>query len=182
VKNAIYGEKVILRQLCEEDASFFAYWYNQQKVMFQCGFHEPTTHETEIKRLSQPEYDDEDWYAITDLTGRLVGEAGFLRLWPHWHCTDMSMIIPNPDDQGKGYGMEAGRLLLSKAFQHYKLNRVAVGVVELNTQAMKYWERLGFKKEGIQEQGYFYEGQYSDFVMMRILKSEYILFNKPLVT
>ena len=173
MKESIVGNRVILRELREEDAAFFAHWYSQPKIMFQCGFHEPTTYAAEIKRLSRPEDADEDWYAITDLTGKLVGEAGFLRLWPHWHCTDMSMIIPNPDDQGKGYGVEAGQLLLDRAFRHYNLNRVAVGVVELNTQAMKYWERLGFKKEGVQEQGYFYDGGFSDFVMMRVLRGEY---------
>jgi len=29
------------------------------------------------------------------------------------------------------------------------------------------------QKEGIQEQGYFYNGVYSDFIMMRLLKIEY---------
>lgn len=85
------------------------------------------------------------------------------------------MIIPNPDDQGKGYGMEAGCLMLDRIFSHYSFNRVSVGVVELNTRAIEYWERLGFKKEGIQEQGYFYNDRFSDFVMMRLLKSEYHL-------
>jgi len=83
------------------------------------------------------------------------------------------MIIPNPNDQGKGYGTEAAHIMLDRIFNHYNLNRVSIGVVGLNTQALKYWERLGFIKEGIQEQGYFYNGEYSDFIMMRILKSEY---------
>jgi len=94
-------------------------------------------------------------------------------LWRYWHCTDMSMFIPNPKDQGKGYGSEAGQLMIDRAFRYYDLNRISIGVVGLNTQAVGYWERLGFKKEGVQEQGYFYNGVYSDFIMMRLLKSEY---------
>ncbi|MCL2286772.1 MAG: GNAT family N-acetyltransferase [Firmicutes bacterium] len=176
MKKTIYGEKVILRPFREEDAEFFAHWYNNPEVMFECGFNKPTTLEEELKRIQQPEADDENWYAITDKeTGRLVGETGLLRMWPHWHCTDMSMIIPNPADQGKGYGTEAGRIILDLIFNHYKFNRVSIGVVGLNIQALKYWERLGFKKEGIQEQGYFYNGKFSDFIMMRILRSEYAL-------
>ena len=169
------GDRVILRALREGDAAFFARWYNEPEVMFECGFHQPTTLEAEIKRIRAPEDADMDWYAVTDLSGRLIGEAGLLRMWPHWRCTDMSMIIPDPDDQGKGYGSEAGRLMLDRAFRHYNVNRVSVGVVELNRQAVRYWERLGFIKEGIQEQGYFHDGAYSDFVMMRILRSEYCL-------
>ena len=172
MKEPIIGNKVILRSLRAEDAEFFAHWFNVPEVMFQCGFCEGTTLEGELQKIQTPEGDDRDWYAITDLSGRLIGETGLLRMWPHWNCTDMSMIIPNPDDQGKGYGSEAGRLILDRAFGHYNMNRVSVGVVELNTPAVKYWARLGFKKEGIQEQGYFYGGIYSDFVMMRILRSE----------
>ena len=175
MKKSIIGNKIILRAFRDEDAEFFYRWYNEPDVMFKCGFHEPATYETELNKILEPESADRDWYAITDLSGRLIGETGLLRMWPHWRCTDMSMIIPDPEDQGKGYGSEAGILMLERAFRHYGMNRVSVGVVELNTQALRYWERLGFKKEGIQEQGYYYDGAYSNFIMMRILKSEYII-------
>jgi len=175
LKEPIIGNKVILRPLSVEDAEFFALWYNEPEVMFECGFHEPTTLEAERSRLLKPEDTNEDWYAITDLYGRIIGETGLLRMWHHWQCTDMSMIIPNPKDQGKGYGSEAGQLMLERAFHHYNMNRVSVGIVGLNTQSLKYWEKLGFKEEGIQEQGYLYNGEFSDFIMMRILKSEYII-------
>ena len=34
----IKGKRIILREQREEDAPFFAYWFNQPQVMFQCGF------------------------------------------------------------------------------------------------------------------------------------------------
>jgi len=173
MKEQIIGNKVILRELCDQDAEFFTYWYNKPEIMFQCGFVEHTTLKAELEKIHKPET-DRDWYAVTDLTGRIVGETGLLRIWPYWFCTDMTIIIPNPLDQGKGYGGEAVRLMLSRAFRFHDMNRVAIGVVGLNTRALRFYERLGFKKEGIQEQGYFYDGVFSDFIMMRILKSEYI--------
>ena len=177
-KNLIQGKTVILRGLREADAAFFARWYNEPQTMFQCGFHERTTVEDERERILAPEADDREWYAITDMSGRLLGETGLLRIWPHWRCTDMSVIIPDPDDQGKGYGSEAGRLILERAFQHHGMNRVAVGVVAQNTGALRFWERLGFVKEGIQEQGYYHEGAFSDFVMMRVLRGEWLRAKK----
>ena len=174
LKDKIHGKNITLRALQSKDVEFFTHWYNKPKVMFECGFHAPTTPEAELERIQRHEDNDEDWYAIVDKkTSRLIGETGLLRMWHHWYCTDMSMIIPNPDDQRKGYGTEAGYLMLDRIFNHYNFNRVSIGVVELNTRALKYWERLGFKKEGIQEQGYFYNGSFSNFVMMRILKNEY---------
>ena len=168
----IIGKKVILRPLRDEDAPFFAHWYNNPEVMFECGFHEPTTLEAELEYIRKT-HDDAEWYAVTDTSGKLVGITGLLRMWPHWHCTDMSIIIPNPADQGKGYGAEAVRLMLDRAFNHHGFNRVAIGVVGLNTPALAFYEKIGFKQEGIQEQGYFHNGEFSDFIMMRILKCEY---------
>lgn len=171
-KESIQGDKIILRPLREEDAAFFVHWHNRPDVMFQCAFEEPTTMEAELERIRRVET-DRDWYTVTDLSGRMVGETGLLRMWPHWRTTDMSIIIPNPADQSRGYGGEAVRLMLMRAFCHYHMNRVAIGVVGLNKRALAFYERIGFKQEGIQEQGYLVDGVFSDFVMMRMLKSEY---------
>ena len=172
MKEPIIGKNVILRAQREEDAAFYARWFNDPAVMFQCGFTKPTTVEAELASIRRAET-DRDWYAVTDLDGNLVGETGLLRIWQHWRCTDMTIIIPNPDDQGKGYGADAVRLMLERAFVHYNMNRVAIGVVGLNTRALAFYRRMGFIQEGIQEQGYFHNGAYSDFVMMRVLKSEW---------
>ncbi|MEJ8737805.1 GNAT family protein [Erysipelotrichaceae bacterium HCN-30851] len=171
----IIGNKVILRRQILENADFFAYWFNQPDIMFQCGFSEKTTLEKEQKALLNRINDQSrDWYTITDKQGKIIGETGLLRIWNAWHCSDLTIIIPNKEDQGKGYGKEAIHLLLDKAFTHHNLNRVAIGVVEKNINALKFYEKIGFKKEGIQEQGYYYNGEYMDFVMMRILKEEWL--------
>jgi len=173
IKESVIGNKVILRPLQKEDGEFFARWYNEPEVMFECGFNKPTTIEAEQDRILRPEDADEEWWAITDLSGKIIGETGFLRMWNHWHCTDMSIIIPDPQHQGKGFGSEAGRLMLNRAFDYYSMNRVSIGVVALNVAAVKFWSKIGFKQEGIQEQGYYHNGEFSDFIMMRVLKSEY---------
>jgi RimJ/RimL family protein N-acetyltransferase len=168
----IKGKNIILRRLQESDAEFLAYWYSQPEIMFQCGFHRPRTLDDELECIRNPQ-PDRDWYAITDLSGKLIGETGLLRMWHHWHCTDMTLIIPDPAEQGKGYGREVACMILDRAFNHHQMNRVAVGIVGLNTGSVRFYKRLGFKTEGIQEQGYLYDGVYSDFVMMRMLRSEW---------
>ena len=46
----IRGKRIILREQREEDAPFYAYWFNQPQVMFQCGFEKPTDEE-EVKTI-----------------------------------------------------------------------------------------------------------------------------------
>ena len=60
--------------------------------MFQYGFTEPATLADEER---SPDGEDGDWYTITDLCGHVVGETGLLRMWTAWHCTDLSIILPD---------------------------------------------------------------------------------------
>ena len=170
----IRGKKIILRRQREEDAPFFAYWFNQPQVMFQCGF-EKTTDEEEEKRTINVSHKSEDsvWFTITDLDGNIIGETGLLRMFPAWHQTDLTIIIPDPEMQHKGYGSEAIRIMLDMAFREYEMHRVSIGVVGLNTDALEFYKKIGFKQEGILEEAYYYNDEYSDFIMMRILSQEW---------
>ena len=170
----IKGNNIILREQRPEDAEFFAYWFNDPRIMFQCGFTDSTDVETELKYINEyHRTEDSVWFTITDLKGEIIGETGLLRMFPAWHQTDLTIIIPDPAKQGRGYGMEAISLMLDMAFGEYDMHRVSIGVVGLNTDAIRFYERAGFKKEGVQEDGYFWDGEYSDFVMMRILRKEW---------
>ena len=171
---AITGTKVILRPQVEEDAAFFAYWFNQPKIMFQCGFEKPTDLEEE-KRMIAVDHrsDDSVWFTITEPDGNIIGETGLLRMFPAWRQTDLTIIIPDPAMQHKGFGAEAIRLMLDMAFHEYGMHRVSIGVVALNTDALAFYEKIGFRREGRLEEAYYYNGEYSDFIMMRILSREW---------
>ena len=63
--------------------------------------------------------------------------------------------------------------MLNYAFGDLNFHRVAIGVVGFNTSALKFYERLGFQREGVQQEGYYYAHRYHDFVMMRLLEHEF---------
>ena len=85
----------------------------------------------------------------------------------------MTIIIGEKDKWGKGYGTETGRLLLNYAFLRLGFHRVSIGVVGFNEKALKFWEDLGFKKEGVHRDEYYCDNEFSDFVMMSILEDEF---------
>jgi len=85
----------------------------------------------------------------------------------------MTIIIGEKDARGKGYGKEAGHLLLRYAFHQLGFHRISVGVVGFNKPAIKFWKSLGFKKEGVEREEYYCDNKYSDFIMMSILENEY---------
>ncbi len=170
----IKGNRIILREQREEDVPFFSYWFNQPQIMFQCGF-EKTFDEEEIRHMINVSHRSEDsvWYTVTDLKGNILGETGLLRMFPAWHQTDLTIIIPDPAAQHKGYGTEATRLMLDMAFKKYGMHRVSIGVVGLNTDALKFYKKIGFRQEGVLEEAYYNNNDYSDFIMMRLLSQEW---------
>ncbi len=114
------------------------------------------------------------WYAIVTSEGdRVIGEAGLLRLDENWRTTDMSIIIGERDEWRKGYGSEVGRILLDFAFNYCGVHRVAVGVVGFHEPALRFWEKIGFRREGVQRDGYLHDGAFHDFVMMSVLEDEW---------
>ena len=42
-----------------------------------------------------------------------------------------------------------------------------------NEEVLGFYEKVGFKREGVQRDGYYYDHQYDDFVMMSILEDEF---------
>ena len=129
------GKRIILREQREEDAPFFAYWFNQPQVMFQCGFEKPTDEE-EVKTCINVDHKSENsvWFTITDLDGNIIGETGLLRMFPAWHQTDLTIIIPDPRCSIKDTGQKQIRIMLDMAFNRYEMHRVSIGVVGLNTE------------------------------------------------
>ena len=164
MRKEIRGKSVVLREQREEDAKYFAHWFSKLEIMFQCGFEKPTDEEEEKKRIT---------VAHTDLEGNVIGETGLLRMFPAWHQTDLTIIIPDPKNQRKGYGTEAITIMLDMAFKELSMHRVSIGVVALNTNALNFYKKIGFKQEGVLEEAYYYDNEYSDFIMLRILRQEW---------
>jgi len=80
------------------------------------------------------------WFVIVlKRNDRVTGEAGLLRMFRPWRTTDMTIIIGEKDAWGKGYGTEAGHLLLNYAFERLSFHRVSIGVVGFNERALRFW-------------------------------------------
>jgi RimJ/RimL family protein N-acetyltransferase len=172
---SLTGESVHLRPVKPEDVACIQRWCNDPEIMKLTGEVEPMSREDAeayLRRLTGDE--DRLWFIVAlKENGKAIGEAGLLRIFPAWKTTDLSIIIGEKGEWGKGYGTEAARLLLDHAFGPLGLHRVAIGVVGFNERAISFWEKLGFRREGVQRDGYLHEGRYHDFVMMSILDDEY---------
>ena len=168
------AQDVILRPLEERDIPSLVKWSEDPELRRLIGEVAPMDAGEAAAFLEKARMDaSREWYAVALRDGRAVWEAGLLRIFPAWRTADASVIIGEAGERGKGHGTQAARLLLDRAFGDLGMHRVAVGVVGFNEGALRFWERLGFRREGVQRDGYLVEGRYHDFVMMSLLEEEY---------
>lgn len=174
-QRSLIGRRLYLRPFSRGDLPYVQKWSNDYEIRRMTGEVSPMS-PAEAEKFYRELCADKDrlWFVIVLKRGkRVIGEAGLLRMFRPWRHTDMTIIIGEKDAWGKGYGSEAGRLLLDHAFNRLGFHRVSVGVVGLNERALRYWESLGFKREGVERDGYYCDNKFSDFVMMSILEDEY---------
>ena len=174
-QETLAGVRVYLRPFCRGDLPHIQKWSNDAELRRLTGEVAPMSG-AETKKWYEDLLADKDrmWFALVLKRGDLViGEAGLLRMFRPWRNTDMTIIIGEKDAWGKGYGTETGHLLLDYAFRRLGFHRISVGVVGFNKRALRFWESLGFKKEGVERDEYYYDNEYSDGVMMSILEDEF---------
>lgn len=169
------GEKVYLRSIEQDDIALLHRWANDPEIRGLSGETRPSTYAGTLEfyqRIQKSE--DRVWLAVVlRETDQVIGETGLLRMFPAWRTTDWSLIIGEKSARGKGCGTEVAQLMLNYAFGHQNFHRVAIGVVGFNTGALNFYERAGFRREGIQRDGYYFDHRYHDFVMMSILDHEF---------
>lgn len=104
------------------------------------------------KHIGNIDISDIDWINRVGTYNILIGEK---------HC------------HGKGIGYQASHLIINHVFTRLNLNRIQLGVNEENVGAIKLYEKLGFKYEGLFRSGILSNGAYTNVIRMGLLSSEY---------
>jgi diamine N-acetyltransferase len=176
----LVGKRVYLRPLEREDLAAIRRWANDPEVRGLTGEATPMSEAGADEFLERVRHESDRVWFIVALreNDRPIGEAGLLRMFHPWRNTDLTLILGERDAWGQGYGTEAIVLLLDYAFGYLGFHRVSVGVVGFNERAIHFYEKVGFKKEGIEREGYYYNHRYHDFVMMSLLEDEFRQLHK----
>ncbi len=169
------GERVYLRPVEKEDIPLLRVWMNDPEMRRLTGEVMPVSQSGADQFLERIKNDENRvWFSVVLRENEhLIGETGLLRIFYPWRTADLTIIIGDKFCWGKGYGRETILLLLNYAFGALGLHRIAIGVVGFNERALRFYEKIGFKREGIQRDGYFNNHCFSDFVMMSILEDEF---------
>jgi len=116
--------------------------------------------------------------AVTDkVTGEFLGFVHLEDIKRPHNRAEFGVSIQNPDNQSKGYGTDATRVMLLVAFNILGLHSVYLDTMEDNERAIHTYEKVGFKQVGILRETEFIDGAFKGLLIMDILRNEFELAN-----
>ena len=113
-------------------------------------------------------------FAIVDKeSDKMIGIVGLYDIsWIPRHA-ELRIVIGEKDFWGKGYGVEAIKLVVDYAFDKLNLNKVYLGVNAEHKRAIEAYKNAGFIEEGILRKEQYRNSKYYDAVRMSILREEF---------
>jgi RimJ/RimL family protein N-acetyltransferase len=171
----VIGERIYLRPLERADAAVFQPWFNDPEVTENLALRRPVNLDFEeefVAGLTRDEHRIVLGIALRD-GDALIGNTGLEDIdWVNRHA-QFGIAIGARAQWGKGYGTEATRLMVGYAFDHLNLHRVYLNVYETNARAVRVYERLGFRREGVLRQARWQHDRWVDTIVMGLLRHEW---------
>jgi UDP-4-amino-4,6-dideoxy-N-acetyl-beta-L-altrosamine N-acetyltransferase len=149
-------------------------WVNDPEVVknFQ-NFGATISREDELRFIEKMAASPDDRiFSLFNESREYVGQGGINQIsWAN-KLGRLSIFIAK-SQQHKGYGREAVKALVDKAFAEVGMNKVWLMAYASNSRAIAMYEKVGFQREGLLRQEYFWKGTYHDICRMGILKEEW---------
>ncbi|KKO52979.1 GNAT family N-acetyltransferase [Paenibacillus sp. DMB20] len=169
------GERIYLRPVGQEDAEgYFRMLFNPEMRRLT-GTRQALTLEG-IRRYIDGKTGDASTVllliALRD-SDEVIGDIALQDIDPANRNANIRIAIDSEEHLGKGFGPESMRLLLEYGFGILNLHRIELQVFGYNVRAIKAYEKVGFKREGVQRDALYYNHRYHDSVIMSMLEDEF---------
>lgn len=112
--------------------------------------------------------------AVIEVDGKPVGLIGLLSIDKKNKKAEYYVTIGEREYLGRGVAAEATRQLLECAFSQLALERVYLYTEVENTPAVRSYERIGFKREGVLKRDLFSKGRFVDRYIYAITKEDFL--------
>jgi len=171
------GKRISLRALSETDADGpYIGWFNDTEVCRGNSHHVfPYT------RAAALEYIRSAAQVRTSLILAIVlnddqhhiGNIALQDIHPLHRTAELSLVIGERDQWGKGLAGEASQLIVAHGFNELNLRRIACGTFGSNVAMQKLALRLGMKEEGRRRAAVFKSGICEDVIEYGLLREEF---------
>jgi len=177
----IYGNRIMLREYMKEDIENIKKWCNNPEITKNLSDiflypHSLKQSEGFLNMMMEGGNSSAKGFVIAEKeTGNYIGQIDLLNIdWKN-RTSLLGIVIGEIENQGKGYGKEAIKLLQKFAFEELNLNKIELDVHDFNEKAYNCYISCGFVVEGRKREKFYTNGKYYDYIFMGILKNEYEL-------
>jgi len=113
---------------------------------------------------------DLDFIIIENQTQKRAGRIYITQI-DYRHQKGEYGIVLHPEFRGKNIAFKASLLLIDYVFRNLPINKIYLEVFESNLKAIKLYEKIGFKKEGLLKEEYFKNGTFQNVCRMSLLRN-----------
>ena len=145
------GEKVIIRPMVREDVERMQAWRPYTDPLDSLLNGSSRSSDNDIWFQAQADDSSRRWYAIEDLTGRLIGRLSLRQIIGRKSAR--LGITLGSDYVGRGYGTDAIRTFLVYYFGELGFETLFLDVAAPNNRALRCYEKCGFEYIGSHYQG-----------------------------
>ncbi len=165
----IEGEMLIMREITPELFDITMGWLKDEALR----------RELVIRKHPYSEEEQTKWYvtykndrskliyiAFLKAENTPVGQVGFNKIDQRHRNGEIHIFVGEPEYRRCGYAGEMLNLLLDIAFHELDLNKVWLKVNDDNVSAVKFYQKMGFVREGLLERHELYEGQWLNKIIL----------------
>jgi len=171
----IAGSRLTLRKLKISDISKeYLDWMNDKKTQEYTRRRGKKMTMAELKKFIHDSERSKDWHfaIITNKENKHIGNI-FLALVDDLNkSADLTIMVGDKDEWGKGYGSEAIELLTEFAFKKLKLHRLSAASPNPSFNALI--KKIGWMFEGARREAFKFKGNFVDLSCWSILKGKYL--------
>lgn len=177
------GERLWLRPMERRDLPAYVAGINDSEVGGWAGYSFPFSVEMSVEWLEHIQERMQKgtgyFFAVCELgDDRFIGTTWLKEVNPHHGNAELAIYMDR-DHIGAGWGTEAQRVLLEFGFRTLRLERIYLTVDSENHRAIRSYEKVGFKTEGVMRRSWQMHGRLSDSLLMAILLDEWQQTNEP---
>lgn len=168
--------KIKIRPSVLDDCVQFCRWEQTPEVTEFFSIPDGQTYEDVVKEFVLNSADpSKEQYTVTDLHGKLLGRICLNAINRRLDSLEIYRIyIGLASERNKGYGREALKWILDRAFKEDTFHRVYLDYYTGNETARRLYESMGFRHEGIARGACKKMGKYYDVNVMSILREDYL--------
>ncbi|WP_442905312.1 GNAT family N-acetyltransferase [Jeotgalibacillus sp. ET6] len=172
----VNGRKVYLRPLQKEDLESMHRATQNDEIRYMTGTTRHFTMEHVEAHYNRNLHDKtrHDFSICLKDTDRLIGDMSIMDIEEENKKAGFRIALHQVEFFNKGYGTEALSLALYFVFEKLRLNRLQLEVYSHNLRGIKSYEKAGFKIEGRLRQSIVLNNEYSDEIVMGMLREEYV--------